>query len=90
MIIKQNIPIGYYYDLIDGINTNEVAGDGYWGNSNTTIINDNISGLTNQQLFSLFDNTVTSPTIFTTRLINSGYINGTNTTTDVNNLFNSY
>jgi len=88
--ISNHIPIGYYHDLIDGINTTEQAGDGYWGNINTGTINDNISGLTNQQLFSLFDNTVTSPAIFTTKLINSGYINGTNTTTGINNLFSSY
>ncbi len=88
--ISNHIPIGYYHDLIDGINTTEQAGDGYWGNVNPGTINDNISGLTNQQLFSLFDNTVTSPTIYTTKLINSGYINGSNTTTGINNLFNSY
>ncbi len=85
-----HIPIGFYNDLIDGINTSETAGDGYWGNQNTGTIDDNVSGLTNAQLFSLFDNTVTSPTAFVNKLNNSSFISGSNTIVDVNDLFNSY
>ena len=85
-----HIPIGFYHDLIDGINTSETAGDGYWGNQNTGMIDDNISGLTNAQLFSLLDNTVTSPAAFVNKLNNSSFISGANTIVDVNDLFNSY
>ena len=85
-----HIPIGFYHDLIDGINTSETAGDGYWGNQNTGTIDDNVSGLTNAQLFSLLDNTVTSPAAFVNKLNNSGFITGANTIVDVNDLFNSY
>jgi hypothetical protein len=85
-----HIPIGFYHDLIDGINTSETAGDGYWGNNNPETINDDISGLTNQQLFSLLNSNITSPTAFTNALISSGYLTGNNTPQKVNNLFNSY
>ncbi len=85
-----HIPIGFYHDLIDGINTSETAGDGFWGTNNPGTIDDNVSGLTNAQLFSLFDNTVTSPAIFVNKLNNSGFITGSNTVVDVNDLFNSY
>jgi len=85
-----HIPRGLYYDLIDGINITEMAGDGFWGTDNLGTIDDNVSGLTNAQLFSLLDNTVTSPTIFVNRLNNSGFITGSNTVQDVNDLFNSY
>jgi len=49
-----------------------------------------ISGLTNQQLFSLLNNGITSPSAFTNALISSGYLTGSNTPQKVNNLFNSY
>ncbi len=49
-----------------------------------------ISGLTNQQLFSLLDASVTSPSLFNTKLKNSGYLTGSNTNQKLDNLFNSY
>jgi hypothetical protein len=85
-----HIPIGFYHDLIDGINTSETAGDGYWGQTNQGTINDNVSGLTNAQLFSLLNSNITTPLDFKNALNNSSFINGSNTTQKVNNLFNSY
>jgi len=90
MIIKQNIPIGYYYDLIDGVNLNEIANEYDNLSSNNEIIVDGISGISNQQMFSLLDATVTSPNIFTTKLKNSGYLTGANSAIKVDQLFNSY
>ncbi len=87
---QNHIPIGLYYDLIDGINTTEIAGDGDWGQTNQGIIDDNVSGLTNAQLFSLLDNTTISPAIFVNKLNNSGFITGSNTIQDVNDLYNSF
>ena len=87
---QNHIPIGLYYDLIDGINTTEIAGDGDWGTTNTGTINDNVSGLTNAQLFNLLDANTTSPTIFIQRVNSSGIVQFPNTTSGINNLFNSY
>jgi len=88
--MTDHIPIGLYHDLIDGINTNEQAGDGDWGTTNTGTINDNVSGLTNAQLFNLLDANTTSPTIFIQRVNSSGIVQFPNTTSGINNLFNSY
>ncbi len=88
--VTDHIPIGFYHDLIDGININEIAGDGYWGQTNPGTIIDNISGLTNAQLFSLLNSNISSLLDFKNALNNSGYITGSNTTQKVNNLFNSY
>jgi len=49
-----------------------------------------ISGLTNQQLFSLLDASVTSVNLFKQRLINTQLSNTSNSINDLNNLFNSY
>ena len=88
--VTNHIPTGYYHDLIDGINTNETAGDGFWGNQNQGTIVDNVQGLTNAQLFSLLNANVTSPSDFTNALINAGFVTGSNATQNINNLFNSY
>ncbi len=85
-----HIPTGFYHDLIDGININEIAYDGYWADKASGTIVDNIQGLTNAQLFSLLNSNITSPLDFKNALNNSGYISGSNTTQKVTNLFNSY
>jgi len=54
------------------------------------LITIDISELTNQQLFSIFDANVTSPSLFNTKLKNSGYLTGSNTNQKLDNLFNSY
>ena len=88
---NHHIPIGYYYDLIDGVDLTEIAYDrDYLSNTTNYTIIDGISGITNQQMFSLLDATVTSPSLFTTKLKNSGYLTGSNTNTALDNLFNSY
>ena len=73
-----HIPIGFYHDLIDGINTNENAYDGYWANKAFGTIVDTIQGLTNAQLFSLLNSNITStsPLDFKNALNNSAYITG--------------
>jgi len=88
--VTDHIPIGLYHDLIDGTNINEQAGDGTWGNISIGTINDNVSGLTNSQLFTLLDANTNSPAIFIQRVNNSGIIQFPNTTSSVNNLFMSY
>jgi hypothetical protein len=85
-----HIPIGLYHDLIDGINTTEQAGDGYWGNYNIGTVNDNVIGLSNAQLFNLLNTSTTSPSSFIQKVKTSGIIQSPNTTNDVDNLFNSY
>ncbi len=85
-----HIPTGFYHDLIDGININEIAYDGYWADKASGTIIDNIQGLTNAQLFSLLNSNITSPLDFKNALINSGYLTGANTPQKVNYLFSSY
>jgi len=85
-----HIPIGYYHDLIDNVNQIETAKDGDMLYGSAYSINDEISGLTNHQLFSLLDANVTSPVILTTKIKNSNYLTGQNTNQKLDNLFNSY
>jgi len=86
-----HIPIGLYYDLTDGINISETSFDGAWANTGTVFsINDNVSGLTNAQLFNLLDANSISPSVFIQRLNNSGIVQPPNSVSDINNLFNSY
>ena len=85
-----HIPTGYYQDLIDPIKIGEIAHDGYWANGTIGSINDNVSGLSNNQLFSLLNSNIKSPSDFNTALINSGFIQAPNTQVDITNLFNSY
>ena len=88
--VTNHIPIGYYYDLQDGVNITETATDKDWLNGNSDIIIDGVSGLSNNQLFSLLNSSINSPSDFNTALINSGYLTGANTSQKVNDLFNSY
>lgn len=51
-------------------------------------INDNVSGFTNAQMFSILTTDVDSPQEFTDNLIQANTT--ANTTAQINNLFNSY
>ena len=88
--VTNHIPIGYYYDLQDGVNITETATDKDWLNGNSDIIIDGVSGLSNNQLFSLLNSNIKSPSDFNTALINSGFIQAPNNQVDITNLFNSY
>jgi len=82
-----HIPIGIYLDLID--NGIEPISYNRRNISSTTVL-DNVSGFTNQQMFNCLNSNTINPSIFKQQLINN-YINNTsNTTNDVNDLFNSY
>jgi len=85
-----HIPIGLYYDLADGINPIESANDFDNCEGPSGIIQDNISGISIFQLFSLLNANITSPNDFRTALINSGFVTNSNAAQDINNLFNSY
>lgn len=85
-----HIPIGYYYDLIDGVNITEIANDfDDLGGVSGTIV-DEVSGFTNAQLFSLLTSSTTSPVVYNASLISSGFIQSPNTTQGANALFISY
>ena len=82
-----HIPIGLYHDLIDsGAEpiSNNVFGTG------STVVNDNVSGFTNHQMFQCLNSSTTSINDFRTVLINNYLSSTTNSQTDVNNLFLSY
>ena len=82
-----HIPIGIYLDLID----NGVEPQSYnrRNNSSTTVL-DNVSGFTNQQIFNCLNSNTINPSIFKQQLINNYLNNTSNTTNDVDDLFNSY
>ena len=85
--VPNHIPIGLYHDLIDG-GTEPTS----WNadRSASTTVNDNVSGFTNQQIFSCLNANTTSINNFQTQLINTQLANTTNTPTNVNLLFGSY
>lgn len=80
-----HVPIGYYHDLIDGINLNEPVDD---QDGPPTFIVDNVQGFTNAYMFSLLDNSTDSPQDFTNRVITTNPT--ANTIQQINDLFNSY
>jgi len=86
-----HIPIGYYNDLIDGINLNEIACEDPWPPVNDCgIIVDGVEGFTNTQMFSVLDASVRSPADFTNDLILNHLGATPNTTQQVLDLFDSY
>ena len=82
-----HIPIGLYHDLIDG-GTEPTSWNADWSASTTVV--DNVSGFTNQQMFSCLNANITSINNFQTQLINTQLANTSNTLTNVNLLFVSY
>ncbi len=68
---NHHIPIGYYHDLIDGVDLTEVANDFSDLSDSDEIIVDGISGITNQQMFSLLNPNITSIIDFNNALISS-------------------
>ena len=82
-----HIPIGVYLDLIDNgvepLSINE-------HNSGSTTVIDNVSGFSNQQMYNCLNVNITNINDFKQLLIND-YLNSTsNTSSEVNDLFNSY
>lgn len=85
--MPNHIPIGIYHDLIDS-GTEPVS----WnddGNASTTVT-DNVSGFTNQMIFSCLNTFTASINGFQTQLINTQLSNTSNTQADVNLLFGSF
>ncbi len=76
--------------MIDGVDLTEVANDFSDLSDSDEIIVDGISGITNQQMFSLLNPNITSIIDFNNALISSGYLQGSNTQSALNNLFSSY
>lgn len=85
-----HIPIGYFNDLVDEIDPFEEGCDGKWAIQPCGNINDQVSGFTNAQMFSLLDGSVDSPDDFTTKLISIFLSQTQNTPQQVNDLFESY
>ena len=79
-----HIPEGLYHDLIDNTNANEVMIGGI------PLVVDNVSGFTNQQMFSCFTSEIRSIEAFRVCLVNNHLAGSGNTLMQLNDLFNSY
>lgn len=96
--IDNHIPIGLYHDLSDNVGDavnscdeprlNAAGTALIWGPCNP--IDDNVSGITNRQMFQQLLTNVISPQDFISRINNIVIPNTSNTIQDVNDLFISY
>ncbi|RLD40983.1 MAG: hypothetical protein DRI86_14295 [Bacteroidetes bacterium] len=85
--VPNHIPIGLYHDLIDG-GTEPISWNRDWSSSTTVL--DNVSGFSNHQMFQCLNSNTVDIDDFKQLLI-SDYLNTTsNTTNEVDLLFNSY
>lgn len=83
-----HIPIGLYHDLAD--NSNDVNQACDQDGNGCAIIDDQVRGFTNQQMFSCLTNDITDPDAFIVRLIANHLAATPNTAIQVNNLFSQY
>ncbi len=82
-----HIPIGIYHDMFDtGIEPTSFDNRG----GGSGVVLDAVSGITNSQIFNLFDASVTSPLILRDRINTSVIPGSTNTEASINSLFASY
>ncbi len=75
-----HIPEGLYHDLVDNTNVEDMA----------IGVVDNVSGFTNQQMFSCFTSDLRSVEAFRVCLVNNHLAGSGNTLAQLNDLFNSY
>ena len=72
------IPYGVYYDLIDNRNDNNFV---------RVLIDDQVTGYTNQQMFNALDNDINNPADYRVRLLNE---NNNNQINNLTLIFNRY
>jgi hypothetical protein len=82
-----HVPIGLHLDLIDNVEP-MVSDDRFGGGSGAVI--DNVTGLTNGQLFSVLDAATDDPQVYRQRIINDLLPGSGIAVGDVDALFNSY
>ena len=85
---QHHIPVGLYHDLSDNLNDTISACNMDF--SGCVLIDDQVSGFTNQQMFSCLTSDIVSPIDFINRLIANHLANTTNTEVQVMDLFNQY
>lgn len=84
---ENHIPVGLYHDLADmGTEPESCNIDG----SDCTVVSDNVSDFTNDQMFSCLTHTTTAISSFQTCLIENHLSSTTNSVAQVNALFDSY
>jgi len=83
-----HVPIGLHHDLIDS--GSEPESEDIRGDAPPSTVNDQVSGFTINQMFSALTSEITTPDEYRIRLINLHLGSTSNTTQQVNDLFNSY